>query len=133
MRTCDRCKRDKVIDVLIDDTIEVCGHRFTTQMPAARCLVCQQVVVQGEHVRHFERRVAAEIAKASLRTGDAFRYLRAALGMSEAQLAGLLDVSTEYVGYWETEKWPVDPRALAVLSTSLPARLGRPRATCGCT
>ena len=122
VRACDRCQRDKVIDVLVDDTIEVCGHRFTTQMPASRCLVCQQVVVQGEHVRDFERRVAAEVAKAGLRKGDAFRFQRTTLGMSEANLAELLDVPTEYVGYWETEKWPVDPRALAVLSALVLAR-----------
>ncbi|TMB08068.1 MAG: hypothetical protein E6J64_03025 [Deltaproteobacteria bacterium] len=116
MQTCDRCQREKVIEVLIDDSMDVCGHTFTTQVPATRCLTCQQVVIQGEHVRRFERRVAAEIAKAGLRTGDAFRFLRTALGISENGLAGLLDVPAEYVGYWETAKWPVDPRALAVLS-----------------
>jgi len=116
MKTCERCQREKVIEVLIDDSMDVCGHTFTTQVPATRCLACQQVVIQGEHVRRFERRVAAEIAKAGLRTGDAFRFLRTALGISENGLAGLLDVPAEYVGYWETAKWPVDPRALAVLS-----------------
>ena len=116
MQTCDRCQREKVIEVLIDDSMDVCGHTFTTQVPATRCLACQQVVIQGEHVRRFERRIAAEIAKAGLRTGDAFRFLRTALGISENGLAGLLDVPAEYVGYWETAKWPVDPRALAVLS-----------------
>ena len=116
MQTCDRCQREKVIEVLIDDSMDVCGHTFTTQVPATRCLACQQVVIQGEHVRRFERRVAAEIAKAGLRTGDAFRFLRTALGISENGLAGLLDVPAEYVGYWETAKWPVDPRALAVLN-----------------
>lgn len=116
MQTCDRCQREKVIDVLIDDSMDVCGHTFTTQMPATRCLACQQVVIQGEHVRSFERRVASAIAKAGLRMGDAFKFLRTTLGMTDAGLAELLDVPVEYVGYWESEKWPVDPRALAVLS-----------------
>jgi len=117
MQTCDRCQRTKVIDVLVDDTMEVCGHTFASQVPATRCLACQQVVIQGEHVRRFERCVALEIAKAGLRNGDAFRFLRTALGMSEAAFAGLIDVPAEYVGYWEGEKWPVDPRALAILSS----------------
>lgn len=116
MQTCDRCQREKVIDVVIDDSMDVCGHTFTTQMPATRCLACQQVVIHGEHVRRFERRVAAEIAKAGLRTADAFRFLRTTLGLSEASFAELLDVPAEYVGYWETAKWPIDPRALAVLA-----------------
>jgi DNA-binding transcriptional regulator YiaG len=116
MRTCERCHREKVIDVLVEDSIEVCGHRFTTQVPAGRCLICQQVVIQSQHVRRFEQAVAAELAKAGLRGGDAFRFQRTTLGMSEAGLAGLLDVPAEYVGYWENGKWRVDPRALAVLS-----------------
>lgn len=116
MQTCERCRRAKVIDVLVDDAMEVCGHTFASQMPATRCLACQQVVIQGEHVRQFERCVAVEIAKAGLRTGDAFRFLRTALGLSEAAFAGVLDVPAECVGYWETGEWLVDPRALALLS-----------------
>ena len=122
MRTCDRCQRDKVIDVMIDDTIEVCGHRFTTQLPAGRCVVCQQVVIQSEQVRRFEQAVAAELAKAGVRGGDAFRFQRTTLGISEAGLAELLDVPAEYVGYWENAKWRVDPRALAVLAALVLAR-----------
>jgi DNA-binding transcriptional regulator YiaG len=116
MQTCDRCRRAKVIDVLVDDTMEVGGHTFASQMPATRCLACQQVVLHGKHVRQFERCIAVEIAKAGLRTGDAFRFLRTALGISEAVFAGLIDVPAECVGYWETGKWLVDPRALALLS-----------------
>ena len=116
MKTCERCKREKVVDVLIDDSMDVCGHTFTTQMPATRCLACQQVVIQGEHVRRFERRVAVEIAKSGMRSGEAFRFLRNTLGMPDKAFAELLDVPAEYVGYWEASSWPVDPRALAVLS-----------------
>ncbi len=132
MQTCDRCQREKVIDVLIDDSMDVCGHTFTTQVLATRCLACQQVAIQGEHVRWFERRVAAEIAKAGLRTGDAFRFLRTALGMTDAGFAGLLDVPAEYVGYWESEKWPVDPRALAVLSGLVLAKFEGKHAALDC-
>ncbi|HYV66413.1 MAG TPA: hypothetical protein VE964_09230 [Myxococcales bacterium] len=117
MQTCDRCHRARVIDVLVDDTIEVCGHIFASQVPATRCLACQQVVIQGEHVRQFERRIAVEIAKAGLRGGEAFRFLRKALGMSEAAFASLIDVTAECVAYWETDKWLVDPRALAMLGS----------------
>ena len=132
MQTCDRCQREKVIDVLIDDSMDVCGHTFTTQVLATRCLACQQVVIQGEHVRTFERRVAAEIAKAGLRMGDAFKFLRTALGMTDVGLAGLLDVPIEYVGYWESEKWPVDPRALAVLAGLVLARFEGRHSTLDC-
>jgi DNA-binding transcriptional regulator YiaG len=116
MQTCDRCRRARVLDVLVDDTIEVCGHTFASQVPATRCLACQQVVIQAEHVRQFERRVAVELARAGLRGGDAFRFLRKALGISEAAFASIIDMPAECVVYWETDKWLVDPRALALLS-----------------
>jgi putative zinc finger/helix-turn-helix YgiT family protein len=116
MQACERCQREKVIEVIIDDSMDVCGHTFTTQMPATRCLACQQVVIHGDDVRRFERRVAAEIAKAGLRTAGAVRFLRTTLGLSETAFADLLDVPVDYVEYWESGKWPVDPRGLAVLA-----------------
>jgi DNA-binding transcriptional regulator YiaG len=132
MQTCDRCQREKVIEVLIDESMDVCGHTFTTQVPATRCLACQQVVIQGDHVRRFERRVAAEIAKAGLRAGDAFRFLRTALGMTDVGFADLLDVPVEFVAYWESDKWPVDPRALAVLSGLVLAKFEGKHAALDC-
>jgi DNA-binding transcriptional regulator YiaG len=114
-KTCSRCDRNRLVAIHLDDTLEVCGHSFTAQLPAEKCEFCGQVVIQGHDVRLFELRVAVEIAKAGLRTGESFKYLRKAVGMEAANLAELLDVPVEYVGYWESGSWPVDPRAHAVL------------------
>lgn len=115
MKTCSRCQKDRVVPITMDDNMDVCGHTFTAQLPAERCGACGQVVIQGDEVRKFEQRVAVEIAKAGMRSGEAFKYLRKASGFSPEDLASLLDVSPEFIGYWEAGSWPVDPRASGVL------------------
>jgi DNA-binding transcriptional regulator YiaG len=122
-KTCSRCDREKVVSIQLDDTMDVCGHTFMAQLPAEKCEACGQVVIQGQDVRLFELRVAVEIAKAGLRTAESFKYLRKALGMEPESLAELLDVPAEFIGYWENQSWPVDPRAHAVLCCLLLTKL----------
>ena len=56
MKTCERCQREKVIEVLIDDSMDVCGHTFTTQMPATRCLACQHPLAHAAVVSAHQAR-----------------------------------------------------------------------------
>jgi hypothetical protein len=111
-----------MVSTNVDDTLEVCGHTFTAQLPAERCDACGQIVIQGHDVKLFELRVACEIAKAGLRTGEAFRVLRKALGLDAESFGSLLDVPGEFVGYWERGDWPVDLRAHAVLCSLVLAK-----------
>jgi DNA-binding transcriptional regulator YiaG len=131
-KTCERCGRDAVLDIVIDDSTEVSGHNFTAKMPATRCTACRQVVIQAEQVKKFERCIAVELAKASVRSGQAFRFLRTVLEMKPAALAELLDVPAEYVEYWESAKWPVDPRAMAVLASLTLGRFDDQHASLDC-
>jgi hypothetical protein len=128
-KACSRCERERIVAILLDDTIDVCGHSFTAQLPAEKCEACGQVVIQGHDVRLFELRVAVEIAKAGLRSAESFTYLRKAVGLPEDGLAGLLDVPAEFIGYWEGGSWPVDPRAHAVLCALVLAKLEQRPAT----
>jgi DNA-binding transcriptional regulator YiaG len=131
-KTCERCGREALLDIVIDDSTEVCGHHFTASMPATRCGACRQVVIQAEQVKQFERRIAVELAKAAARSAEGFRFLRTVLAMSQPALAELLDVPVEYVGYWETGKWPVDPRAMAVLGSLTLGRFDGQHASLDC-
>jgi DNA-binding transcriptional regulator YiaG len=131
-KTCERCGRDAVLDIVIDDSTEVCGHHFTAQMPASRCAACRQVIIQAEQVKRFERRIAVELAKASVRSAEGFRFLRTVLEMTQPGLAELLDVPADYVQYWEAGKWPVDPRAMAVLSSLTLGRFDGQHASLDC-
>jgi len=115
VKTCGRCDRESVVAITLDDDIDACGHTFTAQVPAEKCQACGQIVVQGRDLKLFELRVAVELAKAGLRDKDAFRFLRKALSLEPEALAHILDVPAEFIGYWESGDWPLDPRAHAVL------------------
>jgi DNA-binding transcriptional regulator YiaG len=122
MKTCGRCERQRIVPITLDDTIDACGHTFTAQLPAEKCQCCGQIVIQGQDLKVFEFRVAAELAKAGIRHREAFAYLRKALSLEPAGLAHILDVPEDFVGYWERGEWPVDPRAHAVLCSLVLAR-----------
>jgi DNA-binding transcriptional regulator YiaG len=115
MKACGRCERQRVVSITLDDNIDACGHTFTAQLPAEKCQACGQILIQGHDLKLFELRVAVELAKAGIRDKEAFKYLRKALALERAGLAHILDVSEEFIGYWESGEWPVDPRAHAVL------------------
>ncbi|MGZ6142265.1 MAG: hypothetical protein ACXWLM_02950 [Myxococcales bacterium] len=115
MKTCTRCDKERVVPITLDDSMEVCGHTFTAQLPAEKCEACGQISIQGHDMKLFELRIAIELAKAGPRSGDVFKYLRKAVGLDHAGLAELLDVPEDFIGYWERGDWPVDPRAHAVV------------------
>jgi len=129
MQTCGRCERQRVVPITVDDSIDVCGHRFTAELAAEKCQACGQIVIGGRDLTLFELRVAVELAKAGMRGKEAFKHLRRALSMNHAGLAHVLDVPEECIGYWEDGQWPVDPRAHAILCSLVLARFeGRPAA-----
>jgi DNA-binding transcriptional regulator YiaG len=123
MKTCARCDSDRIVAITMDDDIDACGHTFTAQIPAEKCQSCGQIVVQGDDIKRFERRVAVELAKAGTRDREAFKFLRKAMQIEPRDLAYILDVPEEFIGYWESGSWPVDPRAHAVLRSLVLARL----------
>ncbi|TMB29569.1 MAG: hypothetical protein E6J65_02680 [Deltaproteobacteria bacterium] len=122
MKRCGRCERGRVVPMMLDDTIDACGHTFTAQLPAEKCRACGRIVIEGRDLRLFELRVAVELAKAGIRDKQAFKHLRKALSMDRAGLAHVLDIPEEFIGYWEGGQWPVDPRAHAVLCSLVLAR-----------
>ncbi|MGZ6124709.1 MAG: hypothetical protein ACXWLR_07100 [Myxococcales bacterium] len=132
MQTCGRCERQKIVSITLDDSIDACGHTFTAQLPAEKCQVCGQIVIQGQDLKLFELRVAVELAKAGLRDKEAFKLLRKALPLDAKGLAHILDVPEEFVGYWESGEWPVDPRAHAVLASLVLARFEERPAALDC-
>ena len=131
MKTCTRCESDRIVAISMDDNIDACGHTFTAQLPAEKCRACGQIVVQGDDIKRFELCVAVELAKAGIRDKQAFKFLRNALQLEPAGLAHILDVPEEFIGYWESGSWPVDPRAHAVLSSLLLAQAGAAAACAG--
>ncbi len=132
MKTCVRCERAKIVAITLDDTIDAGGHTFMAQLPAEKCEVCGQIVIQGQDLKLFELRVAVELAKAGIREKDVFEFLRKAISLEAGGLAHILDVPEEFIGYWERGEWPVDPRAHAVLCSLVLAKLTHRPATLDC-
>lgn len=132
MKTCTRCDKQRVISISLDDSMDVCGHTFTANLPAERCEACGQIAIQGHDLKLFELRIAVELAKAGLRSGESFKYLRRALGLEPSGLAQLLDVPEDFIGYWEDARWPVDPRAHAVVCSLVLAKLDQRPASLDC-
>jgi DNA-binding transcriptional regulator YiaG len=132
MKSCTRCNKERVVAITLDDSMDVCGHTFTAQLPAEKCEACGQIAIQGTDMKLFELRVAIELAKAGVRNAEAFKYLRKAVGIEQAGLAELLDVPADFVGYWEKGDWPVDPRAHAVLCSLVMAKFEHRPASLDC-
>ena len=132
MKSCTRCKKERVVSIMLDDSMDVCGHTFTAQVPAEKCEACGQIAIQGHDMKLFELRVAIELAKAGTRSAEAFKFLRKAVGIEKAGLAELLDVPEDFVGYWEKAEWPVDPRAHAVLCSLVLAKFEHRPASLDC-
>ena len=132
MKTCGRCERERVVAITIDDNIEAGGHTFTARLPAEKCEVCGQIVIQGHDLKLFELRVAVELAKAGAREKGVFQFLRKAISLEPGGLAHILDVPEEFIAYWERGDWPVDPRAHAVLCSLVLGKLEHRPAALDC-
>jgi DNA-binding transcriptional regulator YiaG len=66
-------------------------------------------------VQDFELAVACELADQGVRTGEAVRHMRKALGLRAADLARLLDFTPETISHWETGKARIGRAAFVVL------------------
>src|SRR5258705_876647 len=109
MKACDRCDGQRTLAITLDDTIDAGGHTFMAQLPAEKCEVCGQIVIQGQDLKLFELRVAVELAKAGIREKDVFEFLRKAISLEAGGPAHILDMPEEFIGDWGTGGWPVDP------------------------
>jgi DNA-binding transcriptional regulator YiaG len=96
---------------------------FSARIPAMVCGACGESVITDHDLERLELHVANWLAGAGLDQGDAFRFMRKALGLRAAELAALLGVRTETVSRWETGALPVERRALALLGTMVADRL----------
>ena len=78
----------------------------TALMP--QCVECGNVDLTLEQLAGYERRAAALVLQNVLHArGSTVRYARKALGLTQSELAKLLDCRSEEVSRWETEKVPI--------------------------
>lgn len=81
--------------------VEVAGHVFFAELPGERCATCGHTRPDPGSLARFELCVAAELAEAGQTSGEAFRFMRRALGLGTAELAAILDVPAATAARWE--------------------------------
>jgi putative zinc finger/helix-turn-helix YgiT family protein len=120
-KKCPTCGKGKLRKGVTEQTVTVSGTSFTGPVPAEVCSECDEALVTAADLERFELSVAAEIARLGLRSGDGFRFMRKALGLSGVATAELLDVSAETVSRWEHGK--PEARTFALLGSVVSDRL----------
>ncbi len=123
-RRCPHCQSaGRWVEKVLDASREVSGHRFVAPLPAKECSACSHAQFDVESERRFALAVARILADSGLATGEAFRFMRKAIGMRATELAELLDLAPETISRWETEKRAVDRGALALMGNLVRDRL----------
>lgn len=99
----------------VSQEVTLAGATFAGKVAAHQCEACGEIYIAAEDALRFDLRVARELGSWGTATGEAFRFLRKALGMRTSDLAVFLGVAAETISRWERGERPVDRAALTVL------------------
>lgn len=102
-KKCPRCGADKMRERNHEEVIEVDGRTFKGNVSAAVCGACEEMFIPMGPLERLEQRVAAELVRVGASSGQAFKFMRKAVGLKAAELADLLGVSAETISRWENE------------------------------
>lgn len=115
MTQCYACKNHNFVIDYIEKTREVNGHQFIATLPIQKCTTCGEFLFPAESLYQFELAIAHQLAESGTHSGQTFRFMRKAIGISARDLAHLLNVTPETISRWETNKRDIDHSALAIL------------------
>lgn len=115
MKQCVSCNAQRLRRVELSDSVSFGAIDFDGVVSGFRCEACGEEYIDGPEVQRFEMAVAEWLAQHGAATREAFRFMRKAIGVSAADLAGLLDVSVETVSHWETGKHALPRNAVAIV------------------
>lgn len=114
LEKCIHCK----VPVVEGETVlerTIAGRDFELSVPCAVCPECDEEYIDAAEVQRFELHAARQLALHGPFEGEALRYMRKALGLPGAELAGLLGVTPESVSRWEHDKLSFDRRTFALV------------------
>jgi putative zinc finger/helix-turn-helix YgiT family protein len=124
LHRCVMCGAKRLSDGVTTHEFTVSGVKFVVEeLPAEICASCNESYVTDEDLSRAELTIAAELARRGVRTGEAFRFMRKALGLKSNALAELFDLQPETVSRWEKGTQTLDPRAFALLGSVVVDRL----------
>ncbi len=122
MKQCVKCS-GALSAAMMREEVVVAGATFSGMVPTRRCDACGEVYLAAEDGMRFDLRVARELGSRGAATGEAFRFMRKALGMRATDLAELLGVAAETISRWERGERPVDRAALTVVGALVADKL----------
>jgi DNA-binding transcriptional regulator YiaG len=115
-RMCPACESDRSTKASTRCTRDVAGVAFSATLPAWRCTDCDRVLVDDHVSRAFDRAIAVDIAQRGPTNGETFRFLRARLTLSRAELAAILEVEPSVLRRWEEDASNVERLAWLVVA-----------------
>lgn len=126
MTKCTKCGA-RMRAAKVEHRLEVSGVELVGELKAHVCGSCGEETTELEQLGRFEVAAAAELARNGVCTGEAFKFIRKALGMRAADAGEVLGVASETVSRWETGQREMDPHAFALLGELAIAQAeGRP-------
>jgi DNA-binding transcriptional regulator YiaG len=122
---CPKCEGDRVVGYLRNGTTKeeetACGQTVTAMVPSLVCSVCSSSFISHNEAVRFDLHVARSLK--GIRSGEAFRFTRKALGFGRSQIAESLLVSEEDIRLWEDGKAEPTDIVFAMLNMAVEARL----------
>lgn len=112
---CFQCGHVGLDDGVADLKRQVGGRTYTASVRAQVCPNCGEWVVTDETLGRFEAAVSRAVMASGARDGSTLKWLRKVAGLTAAELAGLLGVTSKTVSRWETEETPIDVATLHAL------------------
>lgn len=112
---CVTCGNEQMVSGTAREVRSVAGYTFVAGMPASTCKNCGESVIDYTPLHLFNLAIAGKLANLGASSGEAFKFMRKAIGMKASVLAALLHVVPETVSRWETGQRNVDYGAMVVL------------------
>jgi YgiT-type zinc finger domain-containing protein len=106
-----------------EHVIQVAGRKFAGRVAADVCTSCGESYVDATELARVELEAADALGGAGIVSGETFRFMRHALGMTAKDVGVEFDVAAETISRWENEERPLDRLAWATLAAMVRDRL----------
>ena len=87
---CNNCGSDRWKRGTTPEALPIDGRTFKADLAADLCETCGESLVSIDELGRFEGAIAAELARAGARSGEAIKFMRKTIGLRAVDLADLL-------------------------------------------
>ncbi|MEY4515558.1 MAG: hypothetical protein RLZZ450_7680 [Pseudomonadota bacterium] len=124
---CVKCGGKRSKKGKVAHAVTISGVKINGDLAGEICSACGEDQVDLAELESFELRAAAALAVHGVCTGEAFKFMRKALGMRATDVGAVLGVTPETVSRWETGQRDVDRHVFAMLGEiAIAVAEGRP-------